>query len=85
MAGIPEKPGRAGRLSVKVMHGRGLLAADKNGLSDPYAMVQLGHQKVRKTKTEKKTLNPDWGETFEFECAADQVPARRPPLPQPLR
>lgn len=34
------------------------------GKSDPYAVFTLNGQKVFKSQTKKKTLNPDWGEAF---------------------
>jgi len=40
---------------------------DKNGKSDPYAVVTSNFNKQRfKTKVCKKTLNPAWNETFDF-------------------
>jgi len=35
------------------------------GKSDPYAVFQLNGQKVFKSQTKKKTLTPEWNETFE--------------------
>ena len=76
-----------GRLTVEVLKGKGLLAADKSGTSDPFVTVQLvdvtrgdplkkPHDKVGKTGVKKKTLAPEWdGEKFIF----DDVPY---PLPR---
>ena len=40
------------------------------GKSDPYVEVTVGDQKA-KTKVQKKDLNPEWGECFEFEIDSD--------------
>ncbi|EFA76392.1 C2 domain-containing protein [Heterostelium album PN500] len=48
---------------LQVNEARDLVAADTNGFSDPYCVLNLGLQK-KKTKTIKRTLNPKWGETF---------------------
>ena len=34
------------------------------GKSDPYAVFTLNGQKVFKSATKKKTLNPEWNENF---------------------
>jgi Ca2+-dependent lipid-binding protein len=34
------------------------------GKSDPYAVFTLNGQKVFKSQTKKKTLNPEWNENF---------------------
>lgn len=44
-----------------------LAAMDKNGKSDPYAVVTSTFNKQRfKSKVCKKTLNPVWNETFDL-------------------
>ena len=62
---------------VTVSAARGLLAADKNGTSDPYAVAELVHtrsgkplKKPRRLKTNvvKATLDPEWS-TDEVEWA----------------
>ncbi|XP_020090459.1 C2 and GRAM domain-containing protein At1g03370 isoform X2 [Ananas comosus] len=53
------------RLIVQVIEARNLLAMDSNGLSDPYAKLQLGKQRS-KTKVIKENLNPTWNEEFSF-------------------
>eukprot|EP00891_Asterochloris_glomerata_P006512 jgi/Astpho2/6512/fgenesh1_pg.00099_%23_1_t len=50
-------------LFIQVVSARGLPAADRNGLSDPFCKVRCGtirHQ----TKVIPKTLAPKWSETF---------------------
>ncbi|KAI8145236.1 C2 domain-containing protein [Fennellomyces sp. T-0311] len=37
---------------------------DKSGTSDPYARVRVGGRVVFKTKTVKKSLQPEWNESF---------------------
>uniref|UniRef100_A0A7S2JCQ8 C2 domain-containing protein n=1 Tax=Haptolina brevifila TaxID=156173 RepID=A0A7S2JCQ8_9EUKA len=57
---------RKGTLRVSLLHANGLLAADKNGLSDPYAVFTVGGVK-KKSTIKKRTLEPQWGgEDFEF-------------------
>lgn len=40
---------------IEIVSGRDLLAADKNGVSDPYVKVLFGSKEIHKTKTIKKT------------------------------
>jgi hypothetical protein len=47
-----------------VKQGKGLLAADINGKSDPYAVIKIGDKQIHKTEIEKATLNPVWAEKF---------------------
>lgn len=54
-----------GNLRVDVLDAANLPAADSNGKSDPYCKFELNGHEVFKTKTQKKTLNPAWNETFE--------------------
>eukprot|EP01089_Gocevia_fonbrunei_P021831 TRINITY_DN861_c0_g1_i2.p1 TRINITY_DN861_c0_g1~~TRINITY_DN861_c0_g1_i2.p1 ORF type:complete len:298 (-),score=78.03 TRINITY_DN861_c0_g1_i2:144-1037(-) len=55
-------------VSVSVLAARSLPAADLNGKSDPYCVVQLHGSSGShfKTKTVNKNLNPQWNETFNF-------------------
>ncbi len=61
----------SGVLQLSIISARGLLAADRNGLSDPYCMVPKGFltdtrgREIR-TKVIRKTLTPEWNEVFEF-------------------
>lgn len=52
-------------LTTSVVGARNLAVADTNGLSDPYAVLQLGKSR-KKTKIIKKTLNPSWNESFDL-------------------
>ncbi|PLW09166.1 hypothetical protein PCASD_23053 [Puccinia coronata f. sp. avenae] len=56
-----------GLLTVLVDHAKDLMAADRNGYSDPYAQFILNGAKVFKSSVQKKTLNPKWVERFEVE------------------
>ncbi|KAI0344135.1 tricalbin [Trametopsis cervina] len=60
-----------GLLQVELLSGRDIVAADRGGKSDPFVAFQLNGQKVYKSQTKKKTLNPDWHESFMV-----QVPSR---------
>ena len=46
------------------MDGHGIRGVDRGGKSDPYVVFELNGQKVYKSQTKKKTLNPEWSETF---------------------
>eukprot|EP00742_Colponemidia_sp_Colp-10_P006543 GILJ01007013.1.p1 GENE.GILJ01007013.1~~GILJ01007013.1.p1 ORF type:complete len:1298 (-),score=199.01 GILJ01007013.1:115-4008(-) len=50
------------QLRAHIFEGRGLPAADTNGLSDPYVVVSVAGKKI-KSSTKKETLNPTWYET----------------------
>lgn len=54
-----------GTLRVDVLSASELPAADRNGYSDPYCKFKLNGKEIHKTKTQKKTLQPEWSETFE--------------------
>ncbi|KAF8559381.1 tricalbin [Imleria badia] len=53
-----------GVLRVELIEGRDLIAADRGGKSDPFAVFSLNGHKVFKSQTKKKTLHPDWSENF---------------------
>ena len=58
-----------GTVSVRVVRGAGLLAADSGGTSDPYVLVSVPTRydggNTARTSAKKKTLNPEWEETLE--------------------
>jgi len=53
-------------LHVKVVRANGLVAADSNGCSDPYCILQVGNGETQKTKKVRRTLCPEWNESFDF-------------------
>ena len=46
------------------MLGLGLRLFPHTGKSDPFVVFTLNGQKVHKSQTKKKTVNPDWHESF---------------------
>jgi hypothetical protein len=54
-----------GDLKVDLVEGKNLPSADRSGYSDPYCVFILNGEKVFKSKTVKKTLNPSFDERFE--------------------
>jgi hypothetical protein len=55
-------------LSVRLISGRSLIAADLNGKSDPYVRVIQSRNQYT-SKVIEKTLNPTWNETFTLAVA----------------
>nr|XP_020472827.1 multiple C2 and transmembrane domain-containing protein 2-like isoform X1 [Monopterus albus] len=54
-----------GYLQVKVIKATDLLAADLNGKSDPFCVLELGNDRLQ-THTIYKNLNPEWNKVFTF-------------------
>uniref|UniRef100_A0A8C6VR60 Multiple C2 domains, transmembrane 2b n=1 Tax=Nothobranchius furzeri TaxID=105023 RepID=A0A8C6VR60_NOTFU len=54
-----------GFLQVKVLRATDLLAADLNGKSDPFCVLELGNDRLQ-TQTINKNLNPEWNQVFTF-------------------
>ncbi|XP_037309460.2 multiple C2 and transmembrane domain-containing protein 2-like isoform X1 [Pungitius pungitius] len=54
-----------GLLQIKVIKAADLLAADLNGKSDPFCVLQLGNDRLQ-THTVYKSLNPEWRKAFTF-------------------
>ncbi len=52
------------RLDVVIGSGKGLIAMDRGGTSDPYVKCVQGQEKLFQTRVISKTVNPVWGETF---------------------
>jgi hypothetical protein len=53
------------QMNLTVVKACDLPAADRGGTSDPFVQIKLAKHKVR-TKTIKKTLNPEWNENYEM-------------------
>ncbi|XP_023285470.1 multiple C2 and transmembrane domain-containing protein 2 isoform X1 [Seriola lalandi dorsalis] len=54
-----------GFLQVKVIKAADLLAADLNGKSDPFCVLELGNDRLQ-THTIYKSLYPEWNKVFTF-------------------
>ena len=58
-------------LMVSIIQGKGLMAMDLGGTSDPYVKIYLlpreKHLKKQETKVHRKTLDPVFNETFKYE------------------
>ncbi|KAJ3033983.1 hypothetical protein HDV00_005602 [Rhizophlyctis rosea] len=53
-----------GILHVDILEAINVEGVDQRGTSDPYCQILLNGNKVYKTKTIKKTVNPVWNEAF---------------------
>ena len=65
-------------LIVEVLEAKNLIASERSGTSDPYAvctLLDIAMREVKnekfKTKTKQKTLNPKWNEKFSFGSSYD--------------
>lgn len=65
-------------LAVTVIKAEELPALDMGGTSDPYVKVFLLPDKKKKfeTKVHRKTLNPEFNETFVFKVRLDEMSFR---------
>ncbi|CCM00332.1 uncharacterized protein FIBRA_02362 [Fibroporia radiculosa] len=66
-----ESVNNQGTLRVDLLVGREIQGVDRGGKSDPFVVFTLNGQKVYKSQTKKKTLSPEWNESFPV-----QVPSR---------
>lgn len=66
----------AAKLRVWVGLARGLMNADKHGLSDPYVIVSLGKQSQR-TSIIQDCVDPNWNEYFDFALPPEWVASLR--------
>ncbi|KAI9291915.1 hypothetical protein K502DRAFT_326060 [Neoconidiobolus thromboides FSU 785] len=62
-----EARGKAGRIKVTIIGADKLMAADKGGTSDPYVKVKKDGEQIYQTKKVKKTLEPQWYESFNLD------------------
>ncbi|XP_067105611.1 multiple C2 and transmembrane domain-containing protein 2 [Osmerus mordax] len=65
LKGSFKNPRDVGFLQIKVIKAADLLAADLNGKSDPFCVLELGNDRLQ-THTVYKTLNPEWNKVFTF-------------------
>jgi len=62
-----------GALRVTLLTGHDIPAADRGGKSDPYAVFYLNRERVFKSLTKKKTVNPEWHEDFTVEVVSIHI------------
>ncbi|CAG8536548.1 5704_t:CDS:2 [Acaulospora colombiana] len=60
-------------LRIGIMSARELAPADKDGFSDPYAVIRIANKKYE-TEIQKKTLNPIWNKFFDVKISENNVP-----------
>jgi Ca2+-dependent lipid-binding protein len=58
-----------GSLRVTLLTGHDMHGVDRGGKSDPFAVFTLNGERVFKSSTKKKTVNPEWYE----DCAVSVV------------
>ncbi|KAJ1447013.1 hypothetical protein M885DRAFT_624755 [Pelagophyceae sp. CCMP2097] len=78
--GLAGLPAFGALLVVEVVEARKLRAADDSGLSDPYAVLNVGSGRGRqefRTQTRHQTLQPTWFEAVEFWAGAGGVGAAK--------
>ncbi|KAG0275740.1 hypothetical protein BGZ95_008429 [Linnemannia exigua] len=59
-----ERLDNMGNLTVTLVRAKNLIAADRGGVSDPYVVFKLNGKEVHKSEVVKKTVNPEYNETF---------------------
>ncbi|KAK6198657.1 uncharacterized protein RJT21DRAFT_122243 [Scheffersomyces amazonensis] len=60
-------------ISVKVVAAESLYKRDVFRHPDPFAVITVDGSQTKTTKTAKKTLNPYWNETFQFNVKEDSI------------
>ncbi|KAL9657032.1 hypothetical protein ABK040_014580 [Willaertia magna] len=70
-------------LEVKIIGASNLVPMDRNGFSDPYVIVSYGETQY-KTSIIKKSLSPQWNETFTFLLNSTYEPVPALTLPSAL-
>lgn len=60
-------------IQVHLLEARNLKAMDRGGTSDPYCRVRIGNKVAYKTRHIKKTLTPDWSESFVTKVGSNSV------------
>ncbi|KAG0163815.1 hypothetical protein DFQ28_011189 [Apophysomyces sp. BC1034] len=59
--------------SIKVVRAENLQALDNNGLSDPYAVLEIDQKQILRTRTVYETLNPRWDQTCDIWLSEEAV------------
>ncbi|KAF9581003.1 hypothetical protein BGW38_002137, partial [Lunasporangiospora selenospora] len=59
-----ERLDNMGNLTVTLVRAKDLIAADRGGASDPYVVFRVNGKDVYKSEVIKKTLNPEYNESF---------------------
>ncbi|CAG0885740.1 unnamed protein product [Darwinula stevensoni] len=65
-------------LTVEVIRARDIIPLDPNGFSDPFVQLELlpervfPHCRMQQTQVQKRTLNPEFDEYFEFSVRKEQ-------------
>ena len=59
-------------LMITVVSGQDLMAADRNGLSDPYVTIDVGGV-TRRSRVMYKTLSPDWNERMVWSVSLPDI------------
>ncbi|KAG6483372.1 C2 domain-containing protein At1g53590-like [Zingiber officinale] len=62
-----------GYVKLEMLEGADMKPSDRNGFSDPYVKGQLGPYRFR-TKTQRKTLSPNWLEEFKIPISSWESP-----------
>ena len=68
----PSEPEATVRLQVRLVSATGLMAADSNGLSDPYARVRVAGTQ-QDSRVVPLTLDPVWDEDLHFEATVHEL------------
>ena len=63
-------------LMVPLVEGKEIHGVDRSGKSDPFVVFTLNDQKVYKSEVIKKTLAPQWKESFEVTIVCGFCSAR---------
>ncbi|KAI9266580.1 C2 domain-containing protein [Phascolomyces articulosus] len=66
--------GMDGMLTIKIIEARNLRGVDRTGTSDPFVRLRVGKKQVYKTKHIKKTLTPQWNDTFQCSVSSQPTP-----------
>ncbi|KAL6450649.1 RSP5 E3 ubiquitin-protein ligase RSP5 [Candida maltosa Xu316] len=69
----PTSSSRSGTISVKVVAAESLYKRDVFRQPDPFAVITVDGSQTKTTVTSKRTLNPYWNETFNFQAKEDSI------------